>query len=305
MRTMEAAAKAALAPLFEHMAAGLRDAHGFNAEKALPDAWEARMRSLLLEPQAVAALMALQLPLEGVTRQLAEQLAALMAAGPKEEGGGAGGREEPATPSRRYRCRCRAGPSARADDLGLMTCSPCTRSPCTALHLHLQPSPAPAAAPPRPAHRPSPHPARPRYFSVSSRAWLAPVMDAVRPLLPPEAAAQLKRDELHVTLWHRDDPELGPDEALREQLAGAEGAAVRLRLLALYHSPEVTAAEVELLGGPDAACARDFHHITLRTAPGVAAKSSNQLPGRLAAGDAGVVKLALPPVVLEGVITAV
>jgi hypothetical protein len=130
-------------------------------------------------------------------------------------------------------------------------------------------------------------------------------MEAVRPLLPPEAASQLKREELHVTLWHRDDPELGPDEALRDALAAAEGSTVRLRLLALYHSPEASAAEVELLGGPDAACARDFHHITLRTAAGVAAKSSNQLPARLAAGDAGVVKLELPPLVLEGVITAV
>ncbi len=144
-----------------------------------------------------------------------------------------------------------------------------------------------------------------RYFSVTSKQWLQPVMAAARPLIPTELHPQLKKEELHVTLWHKDDPELGPDEQLRDALAAVEGQSVRLRLLAVYHSPEVSCAEVELLDAPDAAAAHAFHHITLRTAPGVTAKSSNQLPSRMAAGDESVVRLALQrPLALEGAIAA-
>jgi hypothetical protein len=91
MRTMDAKTKERLGPVFAHMAAGLRDAHGFKAEKALPDSWELRMRQLLLKPDVVEALQALQLPLTQITQQLAEMMATVVAEGPKEEGSGASG----------------------------------------------------------------------------------------------------------------------------------------------------------------------------------------------------------------------
>jgi hypothetical protein len=102
MRTMDSQTKERLAPVFAQMAAGLRDAHGFNAEKALPDSWETRMRQLLLQPDVVKALQALQLPLPQITQQLAEMMATAVADGPKEEGAG-GGQADAAPSSRKYR----------------------------------------------------------------------------------------------------------------------------------------------------------------------------------------------------------
>jgi hypothetical protein len=312
MATMEPAAKGRLAPLFEHMAAGLRDAEGFKADKALPNSWEARMRELLLQPDAVQALTALQLPLEGVRRRLAELLGAVVAGGPKEE------RKEDATASRRYRWELRRRP-------GLGCCCSCAawlgagalarvlvprgRAGQSVWRWRWKPACLAACLPASSSVRACSQPLRPcpttrRYFSISSKSWLQPVMKAVRPLLPPELQPQLKADDLHVTLWHKDDPELGPDEAMRDALAAVEGQVVRLRLAALYHSPEVSCAEVELLDAPDAAGCKDFYHITLRTAPGVAAKSSNQLPVRQAAGEEGVWRMELQPLVLEGAIAA-
>lgn len=104
MRTMDPSTKARLAPVFAQMAAGLRDAHGFNAEKALSDSWESGMRQELLKPDVVQALQALQLPLPQITQQLAEMMATAVADGPKEEGEGAGsGQADAAHGSRKYR----------------------------------------------------------------------------------------------------------------------------------------------------------------------------------------------------------
>lgn len=79
---------------------------------------------------------------------------------------------------------------------------------------------------------------------------------------------------------------------------------------AVVASPEVVAAEVSLLAADECLHATPFHHITLLVEKGHSASDSNRLPARLAAGEAGVVRLPLQgraggPLIVQGIVVAV
>lgn len=56
--------------------------------------------------------------------------------------------------------------------------------------------------------------------------------------------------DFHVTLWHTDDPEQGPDTAVRDGLLAARGAAVQIQILSVdYQEGSIAAAQVQVSGG--------------------------------------------------------
>ncbi len=135
-------------------------------------------------------------------------------------------------------------------------------------------------------------------MAITHPSWPALVSPHVESLIP----GYLPRDELHVTLWHSADArEGGGDESLKAALKLEGGRTVRLRLSAVYLSPQVCCGEVELLDAPDAAFSYPFPHITLWVGEGSKAQESNLLPGRWRAGEEGVRRVELPAVVeLQG-----
>ncbi|GIL53591.1 hypothetical protein Vafri_9205 [Volvox africanus] len=144
------------------------------------------------------------------------------------------------------------------------------------------------------------------YFSVEGMDDEA-LRAAAREVLVPELQAKLRRGSLHVTLWHRMDPELGPRTDLRRALMGLVGTPVDVEVVHIDISPEVIAAHVRMLSADEAIPSRPYHHITLAVEKGHSAVESNQLPARLEAGEQGVERRPLKggPLLLRGVVTAV
>jgi hypothetical protein len=74
------------------------------------------------------------------------------------------------------------------------------------------------------------------------------------PLSPEDQArVQAGRPDYHITLWHADDPLLGPDQVLRDALTAAVGSEALLEVVAVDVSAEVIAAEVREREGRKAA----------------------------------------------------
>ncbi|GIM05298.1 hypothetical protein Vretimale_9759, partial [Volvox reticuliferus] len=236
--------------VLRHVAEGVRDVSE-RAKPQLPAEWETRARELLLRADVVEALEALQLPMEDVRRRLEEEVASTLeevkvnAAATAAAATSDGGSEG-------------AAAAAAADGAEAMD---------------IDDDGGAAAAE-----------ARVSYFSVEGLDDEA-LRSAAREVLVPELHAKLRRGSLHVTLWHRSDPELGHRTDLRRALMGLVGTPVDVEVLHIDVSPQVIAAHVRMLSADEAIPSKPYHHITLAVEKGHAAVESNQLPARLAAGE--------------------
>ncbi|GLI67104.1 hypothetical protein VaNZ11_011309 [Volvox africanus] len=252
--------------VLRHVAEGVRDVSE-RAKPQLPAVWETRARELLLRPDVVEALEALQIPMEDVRRRLGEEVAstieevkvnAAAAAAPVATTNSDGG----------------DGDGAEMMDVDVDGTTDAEE--------------------------------RVSYFSVEGMDDEA-LRAAAREVLVPELQAKLRRGSLHVTLWHKLDPELGARTDLRRALMGLVGTPVELEVVHIDISPQVIAAHVRMLSADEAIPSKPYHHITLAVEKGHSAVESNQLPARLEAGEQGVERLPLKggPLLLRGVVTAV
>ncbi|GFR51489.1 hypothetical protein Agub_g13850, partial [Astrephomene gubernaculifera] len=166
-----------------------------------------------LRPDVVAALEALQLPMEEVRQSLQREVAAAVeaaraaaAAAATDSTATAAGSILPLTDSAAISSAVAgcsidaAGVSMVADAAGAAT--------------------AAAAAV-------LPDEERVSYFAVSGFDEEA-LRAAAWAVLPAELHGRLRRGEMHVTLWHRNDPSLGPRTDLRRALLGLLGSRVEL-----------------------------------------------------------------------------
>ncbi|GLC34248.1 hypothetical protein PLESTF_000823000 [Pleodorina starrii] len=276
--------------VLRHVAEGVREVSE-RSKPQLPAAWEARARELLLRPDVVAALEALQLPMEDVRRKLEEEVAATLEqvkAAAAAAGGGVDGDGAASVP-------LSSSLSSEVETLQLGGDASAAEAASEAAAAADGADGAAAAAEERVS-----------YFSVAGLDAEA-LRAAARQCLVSELQAKLRRGPLHVTLWHRADPELGRRTDLRRALMGLVGSPVELEVTDIDISPEVVAANVRLLSADEAIPARPYHHITLLVEKGHLAVESNALPARLAAGEPGVERRPLPggPLLLSGVVTAV
>jgi hypothetical protein len=138
------------------------------------------------------------------------------------------------------------------------------------------------------------------------------------------------KHETHVTLWHCDDPVLGPQRSLRDALLSRVGDTSFFQVTAIDYEPGGTAAAVvevrasplgypprahhaldmqlanlhltsflfllhlQLLDAPEAATVKPYHHITLVVGEGQQAKDANLLPQKVQEGKATRVPLQDP-----------
>ncbi|KAG2429799.1 hypothetical protein HXX76_010583 [Chlamydomonas incerta] len=275
--------------VLQHVAAGLREVNE-RAKPQLPAEWEARARELLLRPDTVAALQGLQRGLPEVRVDMERVLLAAISAAREAAAGGAGGGGAGGGGAGALMTE----PSLSADIADLVV-QPAAAGAGTA-----------AAATAAAAAAPGLEEERVAYFSVAGIDEEA-LRAAARAVLPEPLHSRLRRGALHVTLWHRNDAGTGSRPELRRALMEQLGSPVELEVAALDVSPEVIAAQVTLLSADEAVTAKPYHHITLLVEKGHTAAEANQLPARLAAGEAGVERRPLPggPLALTGVITAV
>ncbi|KXZ53709.1 hypothetical protein GPECTOR_6g626 [Gonium pectorale] len=278
--------------VLRHVAVGLRDVNE-RSKPQLPAEWEERARELLLRPDVVAALEALQLPLDDVRHRVEVEIAATLetvkAAAAAAASGGDGTAGEAA---------------AAAAPAGLQP-FPSISSAVSGLQV-ADGSGAAVADGTDSAAAAGVSEESVAYFSLTGLDEEA-LRAAAREVLPAELHGRLRKGGLHVTLWHRNDQTLGSRADLRRALLERVGSGVEVEVQALTVSPQVVAAEVTLLTDDEALTSKPYHHITLLVEKGHTAAESNQLPARLAAGEAGVERRALPggPLLLRGVVAAV
>uniref|UniRef100_A0A7S3VRB2 Uncharacterized protein n=1 Tax=Dunaliella tertiolecta TaxID=3047 RepID=A0A7S3VRB2_DUNTE len=135
------------------------------------------------------------------------------------------------------------------------------------------------------------------------------LLEAARQVLPPQMCSQLK-EELHITLWHADDPALGPDQELQQCLLAAVGSEVAFEVTHIDFVPQgMAAAKVQLTSGPETALAKlsgCYLHITLVIGPSGQAKDSKLLDHAVVQHSNGAQRHALPePLALVGQVLAV
>ncbi|KAF5835398.1 hypothetical protein DUNSADRAFT_7483 [Dunaliella salina] len=130
------------------------------------------------------------------------------------------------------------------------------------------------------------------------------LLEAARQVLPPEMCSQLK-DELHVTLWHAEDPALGSDQELQECLLAAVGSEVTFEVTHVDFVPQgIAAAKVQLTSAPETVLAKlsgRYLHITLVIGPSGQAKDAKLLDLAVTQQSGGAQRCALPePLPLVG-----
>ncbi|GAX84707.1 hypothetical protein CEUSTIGMA_g12129.t1 [Chlamydomonas eustigma] len=128
-----------------------------------------------------------------------------------------------------------------------------------------------------------------RWYGIAALD-VEPLLASVLSLpLPEEVSSRIRssgKSEYHVTLWHVEDPVLGPDEELRLALAQSVGQEAVVQLISVDWNDSVVAAQVQMLSAPEPSLRKVYPHITLAVGAGAAAKDSNLLPACLDKGTA-------------------
>lgn len=227
--------------ILQHLAQGISSIQE-GASPPLPAEWEARARALLLSEPARSRILALQLPLGACRADLAAAArGALRLAG----GAGAGLEEEPSLPSALAQLTtgaAGAGAEPMSVDGGAGVPGETVRYIAIAGfdNTQLRAAALLLLAPP---------PGAPAEGAPAVAAGDAPAAAAAEVAQAAAGAGGDLKPEMHVTLWHADDPVLGPNLGLRDALLAAVGSEVAFEVVAVDSSPEVTAAQVGVKEG--------------------------------------------------------
>ncbi|KAF6265093.1 hypothetical protein COO60DRAFT_1697947 [Scenedesmus sp. NREL 46B-D3] len=308
--------------VLQHIADGLAamQESGSNSSGSLPQAWEDHMRQLLSDPTTQAAVDSIALPMEDCAARLRASIHGIVSGAVAETSAAAAG-DAAAGSAAAVAVAGDAG-AAGADGVQYVGVAVVEEDQLRqqlqqlweqlqplrqlALHAKQQQQQQQQAAAAGPAARAAAleEPQAKRQRQESQQQGQEQQQEQLVSATATGPAGLKVKSGLHVTLWHRDDAAAAA--AVRDALLACAGQEVQLQLLAVDTSPEVTAAQVELLAGPDSVTAAwqqlAYPHITLVVGRGASAADSNLLPARVAdAGNAAAYRVVLPePVLVSG-----